>query len=242
MSLILGIQPPYLFIWHLYVLRNLTDIHIIPSFTHVVYLDLSGNKLTDDSLLPLSEMKQLLVLVVNKNLLETAQAISSLPRLEVSIFFFCLSSSNGINHSFFFFQLLGLRQNRISNCLVNYQQKLKYLDLSCKCCRHWKVFKCENRDLWSSEQLKWSHKVIILLETCLLSDNNHQTIVTSLMSSQQLPALRDLELRGNGLRSTIGLAFPFLVSLFLVNQKIISATKTKMNIYFVFRQKMRLKR
>ncbi|KAK6644922.1 hypothetical protein RUM43_001198 [Polyplax serrata] len=138
--------------------RNLTNVDVLPYFTHVMCLNLSRNRLTDDSLSALAEMEQLLTLVVDKNYLESA-ILPVFPLL----------------------QILSLKDNRISTCEVNFQPNLRYLELA---------------------------------------GNNIQQIQPALWGPDRLPKLKELGLRNNGLRSSAGIIFPNLVSLFLAENEI----------------------
>lgn len=64
--------------------RDLTNVDVLPYFAHVMFLDLSKNRLTDESLTALAEMEQLVTLVVDKNRLESA-VLPKFPQLQVKL-------------------------------------------------------------------------------------------------------------------------------------------------------------
>lgn len=62
--------------------KNLTDIKIIPSFKNVLYVDVSGNRLTAEALQVLSSMKYLLMLQADRNQV-TSVELKPMPYLQV---------------------------------------------------------------------------------------------------------------------------------------------------------------
>lgn len=63
--------------------KGLTDIKIIPTFKYVLYVDVSGNRLTTDALQVLSTMKYLLMLQADRNQVTSAE-LDPMPYLQVN--------------------------------------------------------------------------------------------------------------------------------------------------------------
>lgn len=63
--------------------KGLTDIRIIPTFKYVLYVDVSGNRLTTEALRVLSSMKYLLMLQADRNHVSSAE-LDPMPYLQVN--------------------------------------------------------------------------------------------------------------------------------------------------------------
>lgn len=63
--------------------KGLTDITIIPTFKYVLYVDVSGNRLTTEALRVLSSMKYLLMLQADRNQVTSAE-LDPMPYLQVN--------------------------------------------------------------------------------------------------------------------------------------------------------------
>lgn len=62
--------------------KGLTDIRIIPTFKYVLYVDVSGNRLTIEALRVLSSMKYLLMIQADRNDVSSAE-LEPMPYLQV---------------------------------------------------------------------------------------------------------------------------------------------------------------
>lgn len=65
---------------------GLTDITIIPTFKYVLYVNVSGNRLTTEALGVLSSMKHLLMLQADRNQVSSAE-LNPMPYLQVNFSF-----------------------------------------------------------------------------------------------------------------------------------------------------------
>ena len=63
--------------------KGLTDITVIPTFRHVLYVNVSGNRLTTEALGVLSSMKYLLMLQADRNRVSSAE-LDPMPYLQVN--------------------------------------------------------------------------------------------------------------------------------------------------------------
>ncbi|XP_076243953.1 leucine-rich repeat-containing protein 23 [Calliopsis andreniformis] len=109
--------------------KGLTDIRIIPTFKYVLYVDVSGNRLTSEALKVLSTMKYLLMLQADRNLL-TSMELEPMPYLQVlTLNKNKLKSTSGICHPLL--ECLELSHNNIEEVTLNpYElENLKTLDL-----------------------------------------------------------------------------------------------------------------
>ena len=77
--------------------KSLTDIRIIPTFKFVLYVDVSGNRLTTEALSVLSSMKYLLMILADRNLVTSAD-FEPMPYLQVTSFILQGVHSNFVNH------------------------------------------------------------------------------------------------------------------------------------------------
>lgn len=62
--------------------KGLTDVSVIPTFRHVIYVNVSGNKLTSEALRVLEAMTNLLMLQADQNCLVNAE-LQPMPYLQV---------------------------------------------------------------------------------------------------------------------------------------------------------------
>ncbi|XP_017878382.2 leucine-rich repeat-containing protein 23-like [Ceratina calcarata] len=109
--------------------KGLTDIRIIPMFKYVLYVNVSGNRLTTEALNVLSSMKYLLMLQADKNQVSSAE-LEPLPYLQVlTLNKNKLTSTSGISHRLL--ECLELNHNNIQEVTLNpYDlENLKTLEL-----------------------------------------------------------------------------------------------------------------
>ncbi|XP_043261448.1 leucine-rich repeat-containing protein 23-like [Colletes gigas] len=97
--------------------KGLTDIRIIPMFKYVLYVDVSGNRLTTDDLRHLSKMTYLLMLRADRNRVSSSE-MEPLPYLQVlTLNKNKLTSSSGISHRLL--ECLELNHNNIDEVTLN---------------------------------------------------------------------------------------------------------------------------
>ncbi|XP_012239080.1 leucine-rich repeat-containing protein 23-like [Bombus impatiens] len=109
--------------------KGLTDIRIISTFKYVLYVDVSGNRLTTEALRVLSSMKYLLMLQADRNHVSSAE-LDPMPYLQVlTLNKNKLTSTSGISHKLL--QCLELNHNNIEEITLNpYDlEKLNNLEL-----------------------------------------------------------------------------------------------------------------
>ncbi|XP_053997903.1 leucine-rich repeat-containing protein 23-like [Hylaeus anthracinus] len=109
--------------------KNLTDIRIIPMFKYVLYVDVSGNRLTTEALCVLSKMTYLLMLRADRNRVSSAE-MKSMAYLQVfALNKNKLTSTSGISHQLL--ECLELSHNNIEEVTLNpYDlENLKTLEL-----------------------------------------------------------------------------------------------------------------
>ncbi|XP_012273863.1 leucine-rich repeat-containing protein 23-like [Orussus abietinus] len=109
--------------------RRLTDVSVIPNFRNVIYVNVSGNKLTIEALRVLTSMTYLLMLQADRNEL-TSTSMDPMLYLQV----LCLNrnfitDTSGINHRLL--ECLELNFNRIATVTLNpyILENLKVLEL-----------------------------------------------------------------------------------------------------------------
>ncbi|CAK9814935.1 Leucine-rich repeat-containing protein 23 [Anthophora plagiata] len=109
--------------------KGLTDIRVIPMFKYLLYVDVSGNKLTTEALHYLTSMKYLLMIRADKNLVSSA-GFEPMPYLQVlTLNKNKLTSTSGISHKQL--ECLELNHNNIDEVTLNpYDlENLKTLEL-----------------------------------------------------------------------------------------------------------------
>ncbi|CAK9828473.1 Leucine-rich repeat-containing protein 23 [Anthophora retusa] len=109
--------------------KGLTDIRVIPMFKYLLYVDVSGNRLTTEALNYLTSMKYLLMIRADKNLVSSA-GFEPMPYLQVlTLNKNKLTSTSGISHKQL--ECLELNHNNIDEVTLNpYDlENLKTLEL-----------------------------------------------------------------------------------------------------------------
>ncbi|XP_015440433.1 PREDICTED: leucine-rich repeat-containing protein 23-like [Dufourea novaeangliae] len=109
--------------------KSLTDIGIILCFKYVLYVDVSGNRLTADALRVLAKMTYLLMIQADRNKVLSAEMVS-MPYLQVlTLNKNKLKSTSGISHKLL--ECLELNHNNIEEVTLNpYDlENLKVLEL-----------------------------------------------------------------------------------------------------------------
>ncbi|KAG7207476.1 hypothetical protein KM043_009110 [Ampulex compressa] len=109
--------------------RSLTDVGVIPTFIHVIYVNVSGNRLTSEALQVLTRMTYLLMLQADRNLVTSAE-LKPMPYLQVlTLNNNKLTSTEGITHNLL--ECLELNKNEIYevNLDPNILKNLKTLEL-----------------------------------------------------------------------------------------------------------------
>ncbi|KAF3429227.1 hypothetical protein E2986_06501 [Frieseomelitta varia] len=105
--------------------KGLTDVTIVPTFKYVLYVNVSGNRLTTEALGVLSSMKYLLMLQADRNQLSSAE-LDPMPYLQL-IF---LLSFNSIVPSNVSLQILTLNENKLESTLGISHKRLERLELN----------------------------------------------------------------------------------------------------------------
>ncbi|KOX79879.1 Leucine-rich repeat-containing protein 23 [Melipona quadrifasciata] len=109
--------------------KGLTDITIIPTFKYVLFVNVSGNRLTTEALGVLSSMKYLLMLQADRNQVSSAE-LGPMPYLQIlTLNKNKLASTLGISHKLL--ECLELNHNNIEEVTLNpYDlENLKILEL-----------------------------------------------------------------------------------------------------------------
>ncbi|KAK9301307.1 hypothetical protein QLX08_006365 [Tetragonisca angustula] len=109
--------------------KGLTDITVIPTFRHVLYVNVSGNRLTTEALGVLSSMKYLLMLQADRNRVSSAE-LDPMPYLQIlTLNENKLRSTLGISHKLL--ECLELNHNNIEEVTLSpYDlENLKILEL-----------------------------------------------------------------------------------------------------------------
>ncbi|CAL7940544.1 unnamed protein product [Xylocopa violacea] len=97
--------------------KGLTDIRVIPMFKYVLYVDVSGNRLTAEALRVLCSMKYLLMLQADRNQVSSAE-LEPMPYLQVlTLNKNKLKSTSGISHKLL--ECLELNHNNIEEVTLN---------------------------------------------------------------------------------------------------------------------------
>ncbi|XP_076749559.1 leucine-rich repeat-containing protein 23 [Xylocopa sonorina] len=97
--------------------KDLTDVRIVPTFKYVLYVDVSGNRLTNEALRVLCSMKYLLMLRADRNQAESAE-LEPMPYLQVlTLNRNKLTSTLGISHKLL--ECLELSHNNIEEVILN---------------------------------------------------------------------------------------------------------------------------
>lgn len=109
--------------------KNLTDISVIPTFRNVVFVNVSGNRLSQSSLSVLSSMTYLLMLRADKNVLKSAEIEPMLYLQVLSMNRNQISDTLGVSHRLL--ECLELNNNRITTVNLNpyVLENLKVLEL-----------------------------------------------------------------------------------------------------------------
>ncbi|KOC66130.1 Leucine-rich repeat-containing protein 23 [Habropoda laboriosa] len=109
--------------------KGLTDIRVIPMFKYVLYVDVSGNRLTTEALRYLTSMKYLLMIRADRNHV-TSGELEPMPYLQVlTLNKNKLTSTSGISHKQL--ECLELNHNNIEEVTLNpYDlENLKHFEL-----------------------------------------------------------------------------------------------------------------
>nr|XP_003699983.1 PREDICTED: leucine-rich repeat-containing protein 23-like [Megachile rotundata] len=97
--------------------KGLTDIQVIPKFKYVLYVDVSGNRLTTEALRVLTCMTYLLMIRADKNVLDSAE-LDPMPYLQVlTLKNNKLTTTLGISHTLL--ECLELNYNNIEEVTLN---------------------------------------------------------------------------------------------------------------------------
>ncbi|XP_067009262.2 leucine-rich repeat-containing protein 23-like [Anabrus simplex] len=162
---------------------GLTDISVIPSFKHVLFVDVIGNRLKDDALEVLANMEFLLMIKADENRLRSAR-ITTMPYLQVlTLNKNEITSTEGIEHPLL--QCLELNYNRIK-------------EVSClnpKVLNRLKVLELRGNSLLTTARIRFP-----TLESLYLAENK----IEKLVDFQFLVNLRTLHLRDNPLSNLDG--------------------------------------